>query len=40
MATLRSRGERLVPAMWGVALSSAELGVTFSLILLNLTHNY
>ena len=39
LATIRSRGERLVMATWGVALSSAQLGVTFSLVLINITHN-
>lgn len=38
-ATLRSRGERMVPATWGLVLASLQIGLTIGVIVLNITHN-
>lgn len=38
-ATLRSRGQGLTVATWGLVLAGLQIGVTLSLVVLNVTHN-
>jgi hypothetical protein len=38
-ATIRSRGERVKAATWGLVLASLQLGITIGVILINIRHN-
>jgi hypothetical protein len=39
-ATLRSRGQSMTAATWGLVLAGLQIGTTFSLLVLNITHNW
>ena len=38
-STLRSRGPSMTAATWALVLSALQIGVTLSLVMLNITHN-